>query len=103
MNCKQGDLAIVVRSNKGSSQLGKIVRCIRLASGTVKSTTSESINLSVDCGDWWEIDSPLRLYSKAKGEVLANYCPDYSLKPLKDGDDEDEMIAIAGKPKEVTE
>lgn len=102
MNCKQGDLAIIVRSKKGSQQIGKIVRCVRLASGTVQSTTGEFINLNVDCGDWWEVDVPLMLSSKDKGYVLANYCPDYSLKPLKDGDGEDEMISIAGNQSKVS-
>ena len=102
MNCKQGDLAIVVRSKKGSQQIGKIVRCVRLAPGTVKSTDGDFINLNIDCGDWWEVDVPLRLFSKAKGEVLANYCPDYSLKPLIDGDGEDEIISIAGIPSKAS-
>jgi hypothetical protein len=101
MNCKQGDLAILVRSNRGSRQIGKIVRCVRLASGIVQSITGDLVILNVDCGDWWEVDAPLMLFTKS-GFVEANYCPDYCLKPLIDGDGTDEMIAIVGKPKKAS-
>ena len=76
MNCKPGDLAIVVRSQLGNE--GKIVRCIRLASG------------------WnavWEIDRAIAKHTFQDKEFV-RLAPDECLRPIRDAGDDarDEML-----------
>lgn len=52
MNCKQGDLAIIVKSNAGNE--GKIVRCLRLVG---EARSSDGIRMAGECR--WEIDRPI--------------------------------------------
>lgn len=33
MNCKQGDIAVVIRSNGKRESVGRIVRCVKLMPG----------------------------------------------------------------------
>lgn len=94
MNCKPGDLAVVVRSAAGSH--GKIVTCIRLA-------TKDEIrywNHAEDVGPVWFIDQMLnRAFVGGFGIGFpAPLASDYCLKPIRDNDGEDEMLRIAGKP-----
>jgi hypothetical protein len=87
MNCKQGDLAVIVRSMAGNE--GKLVEVLRQ---------------SVAYGPgWWTVRSmsgPCRnhlgVYSQ-EGQI-----EDSRLRPLRDNDGEDEILRIAGKPQEVT-
>lgn len=94
MNCKQGDLAIIVKSRAGNE--GKIVTCLRLA------TTEEiSLNRFYDQPLWpvWIVDRNLQ-NANLLGEVngQSNLAYDATLRPIRDQDGEDEMIRIAGKP-----
>lgn len=75
MNCKPGDLAIVVRS-RGGVNLGRIVKCVR----PVK---------------YWFIDSFERecwitepMLTNVEGKMVP--CPDACLRPIRPGDLEDE-------------
>jgi len=77
MNCKQGDLAIVVRSDAGNA--GKIVTCIRLLNGFRHIAPDGSVS-----NDIWQIDRPLIGWG---GEVSCEIS-DMQLRPLRDpGDD----------------
>lgn len=83
MNCKQGDLAIVVRSWAGNE--GKIVRCLRLA------TEREISCVSFDktSGPVWVTDSVL-FYAYRDGPKAGSgpLCLDSYLRPIRDpGDD----------------
>lgn len=76
MNCKQGDLAMVVGGLKGT-QIGKTCTCIRLMSQEEHGR---------DDGPYWATD---RLFSYM---VLStgwrnwhSYCPDRMLRPIGDG------------------
>ena len=96
MNCKPGDLAIVVRSVAGNE--GKIVRCLAvIPTGTLlKGYTTAGIG--------WLTDIPLNqcLENRNGTYVRADYLPfalHSFLSPIRDQDGEDEMIRIAGKPK----
>lgn len=93
MNCKQGDLAIVVKSELGNE--GKVVRCIRVLS------KKESDALMYWSGPLWEVDAPLKA-SFGFVVTYTNHCPDSYLRPLRNQDGEDEMLRISGKPEQLT-
>lgn len=86
MNCKQGDLAIIVKSYAGNE--GKIVRCLRYV-GKVEGWIGR---------DRWETDTQII------GEFgsVTNTVNDSYLRPIRDSDKEDEMLRIVGKPEKET-
>lgn len=94
MNCKPGDLAIVVSVKHGYENwaIGQVTRCVRFLGF---SEGREGV-IPDDC---WEIEplcGPLgHVYSRIS---------DSALRPIRDpGDDAiDEMVLIVGKPSEVT-
>lgn len=96
MNCKPGDLAIVVKSTCGNE--GKIVRCIRLA------TPVEADRLGYWSGPLWYTDVELmsQRYNGMERRMVRS-CPDKYLRPIRDpGDDAvDEMVERVGKPEGV--
>lgn len=70
MNCKQGDLAIVVQSRGGVND-GMVVRCIRLMG---------------HFHGWenvWETDSALRWAHPFQGEANECAAPDECLRPIR--------------------
>lgn len=82
MNCKPGDLAIVVKSY--TNQEGMIVRCIRL------------VDHKYFPGDVvWLIDKSLK---------RGNWIHDDQLRPIRPQPDDavDEMVQKLGKPEGVT-
>lgn len=85
MNCKPGDLVVMVRSEAGNE--GKIFTCLRFV-GAVPGWPQS---------DFWEIDM---LLSDAIG-TKKPYAPDSFLRPLRYGDGEDEMLRIAGRPQDI--
>ena len=88
MNCKQNDIAVIVRSNYGNH--GKVLTCLRLA--TFAELNAESLtgwpppvwvtDAQIDCND----GTTTRLY------------PDSRLKPIRDSDGQDEMLRLVGLP-----
>jgi hypothetical protein len=98
MNCKPGDLAIIV-DPECVQNIGKIVLCVRLHSSETHDLDGWGFNES--CGPRWVVDQPLsgRL---GDGTPCPMYTiPDESLRPIRDNDGEDEMLRIAGNPREV--
>ena len=91
MNCKQGDVAVIVRSYAGNE--GKIVRCLRLLKNDMAWVGIDGITEKFPT---WEIDRQLKGW---KGDTSC-YVADYKLRPIRDpGDDAtDEMIVLLGKP-----
>lgn len=86
MNCKQGDLAIVVRSKAGHE--GKIFRCVSYV-GKARGFFGD---------DYWEIDAiVLSIDGKPN-----SFFRDSWMRPIRDNDGEDEMLRIVGKPEGVT-
>ena len=83
MNCKQGDLAIVVRSYAGNE--GKIVRCLRFV-GSVPGYYLDH--------DHWLVDTVITSNLGYKDP----YFPDKILRPIRDQPGEDEILRIAGRP-----
>ena len=92
MNCKQGDLAIIVRTAGSGVTLGMVVTCVKLI-GAAKFVGYTCLF------ETWLIDPPL---PSIKDGILTCYCPDAWLKPIRDQDGEDEMLRIAGKPERMT-
>lgn len=93
MNCKPGDLAIVVKSTCGNE--GKIVRCLGLIG---KSHTFRNPDGSLDVCGKWQIDRPLKNY----GGVMVLYANDSALRPIRDpGDDAvDETLLRLPSPRQ---
>jgi len=94
MNCKQGDLAIVVKA-LNPKNLGKIVRCIRFLPSHVL-LDPDGVLRAHDC---WGLDTVLLAWDNDPTKVIL----DSYLKPLRDSDGEDEMLRIVGKPVKKTE
>jgi hypothetical protein len=86
MNCKPGDLAVIVRSIAGNE--GKIVRCV----------TPVFMDGILGAGMRWVTDPPLP-------DFLGNgsYPPlDANMRPIRDNDGADETLTWASKPEGVT-
>jgi hypothetical protein len=82
MNCKQGDLAIVVRSTVGNE--GKIVSCVKLF-GYLPSCPHNGVHWAngIDT-DYLEIDPPVIGRHNATGELSpCSFFPDAHLRPLR--------------------
>ena len=84
LNCKQDDLAVVVRSAAGNE--GRIVRCVKLTSG---------IGLLGYGPRWFTEPALLGVYGKPVPPL------DACLRPLRDSEGEDEMLRIAGLPQPI--
>ena len=100
MNCKQGDLAIVVSSIvPHSPNIGKIVRCLEF----IPANTTIRIPGRVTACDGWLTDVPLVQFNMlgiAHGQD--NFAADKFLRPIRDNDGEDETLTWAGKPEAET-
>lgn len=88
MNCKPGDLAMVVESFAGNE--GKIVRCVRLRGEKLCTTPGRGAALVLS----WEIDRPLVGWDGSIGETI----PDWQLRPLRGSLDCDKRIAELATP-----
>jgi hypothetical protein len=90
VNCKPGDLAVVVRPRLEENR-GALVRCISLDAE----------------GDW--LVEPLQRIRRGAtddGEVFglygdSVYCADSQLRPIRDSDGTDETLTWASKPEPV--
>lgn len=85
MNCKPGDLAVIVQSHD-ERNIGKFV--------TVLDAWDES--------SWWIVSTSV-LYARTgdipAGKEIGAY--DSHLRPIRDSDGEDETLTWAGKPRSV--
>jgi hypothetical protein len=92
MNCKPGDLAVVVKS-ANRKNLGKIVRVLRLAVGVQLIKTDKS--LSTDTV--WQTDA------KIVGHLgdVHHFVRDANLRPIRPNNGEDETLQWAGKPESI--
>jgi hypothetical protein len=85
MNCKPGDLAIIVRA-RYKRNLGAIVRVIDCA---------ETKWLDGKIGPGWSFDGPVLIGTFG---FVVNRIEDENLRPLRDSDGQDETLAWAGLP-----
>lgn len=96
MNCKQGDLAIVVRSEAGNE--GKIVRCLELMiTDTVIDLNGRPHWYANGVSPIWKVDRPMNFAKVGNGEISqAMFCADEVLRPIRGLDEvieEEEEIA----------
>lgn len=86
MNCKPGDLAVIVRcDHEHRWAIGRIVRVVTAvvsAWGTIG----------------WALEHPLVGPDGQRRDCAADRC----LRPIRDQDGEDEILRLVGKPQEVT-
>jgi hypothetical protein len=83
LNCKKGDLAVIVRSEAGNE--GCVVQCVALLPPGAEGWAS--------LGPRWLIDRPIM---SSKGPIHS--VADARLRPLRDGDGEDEVLRLVGRP-----
>jgi hypothetical protein len=98
MNCKPGDLAVVVSSMNGGN-VGKVVTVIRLATTAEIATEMPG---AIYLGAIWRTDKPLEWGNKRGERCDAYLAPDVRLRPIRDNDGEDETLTWAGKPEQIT-
>ena len=88
MNCKKGDLAIIVSSFCGNE--GKIVQCLELLITDIFLDTEGKSHLHKrGVQPAWRIDRPIN-FSNGFDTVQVMYCSDARLRPLRgdlNGDD----------------
>lgn len=93
MNCKPGDLAVIVKNLDGNTDRFVFV---------------ESDSGKRDSGNvWWVCTSASAIYTFNSGRINPGermFIADSVLRPIRDpGDDAtDEMVQLLGKPSEVT-
>lgn len=80
MNCKQGDLAIVVGGDVDGANMGRIVKCLRLSSLAHLNYRNEPV---------WFIDVELEWDGGKR-----NFSPDKFLRPIRDTDGQDEALTL---------
>jgi hypothetical protein len=83
MNCRQGDLAIVVNCPEDRRNIGAIRVCVAMDRNPFFGTVG------------WRLDRPL----PSGHDAIA----DIDLRPLRPSDDEDETLRIAGWPQQRDE
>ena len=94
MNCKQGDLAVIVRSSIGNA--GRVVVCLNLASADELYST---FGLSMSSyAPIWRIDVAVRWHGTCDGLIAVPFMVDKAMRPLRDSDGEDEMLRLVGRP-----
>ena len=91
MNCKPGDLAVIISSD-GGHNLGKIVRVLQLHWSSEYDLDGARFNKSD--GPRWILEKPI---DNIEGDPLFTF-PDAALRPIRDSDGEDESLTWAGKP-----
>lgn len=92
MNCKPGDLAVMVRSLAGSE--GAIFTCIRLATSDELDRSSFRTNI----GPVWKISKSLM----TDIGIAMPFAADSNLRPIRDNDGTDETLTWAPKREGVT-
>lgn len=89
LRCKQGDLAVMVRSMAGNN--GKVFKCIRLA------TTAEMAGEGFDFkryGPMWFTDAR---FNCSWGHTT-NLCFDFQIRPLRNDPGQDETLTWKDVP-----
>lgn len=103
MNCKPGDIAIIVRSKFVPDLLGRIVEVLNAApsAGSFRLPNGQLHQQLIDRRFRWvcKFQNPIFAPSDT-GPIETVYAPvpDECLRPIRDNDGEDEMIRIAELP-----
>lgn len=101
LNCKPGQLAIVVGGPSELGNLGKIVRVLRLlAPGWRASTVCGQLTFgAIDGSPFWETDTALCVAVGPSGaRLLAHVAPDENLRPIGDPDEDEQDESLSWLP-----
>lgn len=91
MNCKPGDLAMIIKTQAGA-QNGIVVKCLHLYTGLFYNGQHASSD-----HPWWIIDKELSYTTKDRGMIKWAAVPDRCLMPIKPLDDEpEELLTVCG-------
>lgn len=112
MNCKKGDLAIVVRARGMPECLGRLVNVLRQPPYNRNFNLPDGFpHMKVTSLDSWIIEfigEPVLAehfimgVSQGKRSTFYGCCGDSALRPIRDGEGDDETLAWAKKPEKVT-
>lgn len=91
MNCKQGDLAIIVKSYAGNE--GKVVRCVEAVGMELWDMPDGTSELAFT----WRMDRALRSFTGRLHDLVR----DEHLRPIRPDEGDDETLSWAGKPEKV--
>ena len=109
MNCKQGDIAVIVKSPFAPQLVGRVVEVLyaapvgadfRLPNGRMHDALTPRLGFRWVC----EFHNPIAAPSTF-GPIETIYAPvpDDFLRPIRDNDGEDEMLRTAGLPNKQPE
>lgn len=114
LNCRQGDLAVIVHSLTGKSE-GMIVHVVApigiMQPGQRFAGPDGRSCFTVCNGFYWWVRSegrplPVRRYRNGRdvGSRLRTeaHMPDAWLRPIRDGEQPDELLTLVGKPETVS-
>lgn len=95
MNCKPGDLAIVVSSKTGN--IGRLCRVVAMA--TSHDAAAYGVQLR---GPTWIVSERMRVRNALTGlEKFVPLAPDVALRPIRGQEGTDETLTWAGLPGKV--
>lgn len=105
MNCKPGDLAVVVRCEYTPEMIGMVVTVVRAYTG--ESIDGVRWGLGAD-RQRWVIEGSRPLPSRGwhgEGPIFTRQrsMPDSAMRPIRDSDGQDETLRIAGLPAPLAE
>lgn len=107
MNCKPGDLAIIVNAKANPSLNGRIVKVLRRAvPGEIFVMDGVGVRLREDRAKSWIVESDRPMPFLSSPRVLftkTRPVQDAHLRPIRDNDGEDETMTWAGKPNNIKE
>lgn len=81
MNCKPGDMAVVIAGTKGT-QVGKTCTCIRLLA-------RHEHNVPDVFGPMWEVDCLMSFTQPGGAQIWRSHAPDRFLMPINPRNDEE--------------
>lgn len=105
MNCKPGDLAVIVRATYAEN-LGRIVHVVEpwpfrgYPIGYTMHFRGRKWRIACDAD--WVIEPVGRPLIGAHAGHSWSAAPDFCLRPIRDQDGEDEILRLVGKPEGVT-
>ena len=90
LNCRPGDLAVIVRTEYRPQLLGRVATCVRLHN-SYKMDADGLLFINPTPGPRWVVEGSI---------VDLKTIADRNLKPIRHDGGEDEMPRIAGRPQE---
>lgn len=94
MNCKQGDMAIIIRSQAGNE--GKVVTCMEYVRGPMLYESKGKL-CALTAGDWWRTDRNVNMFveeSDGSTVVYQDFAPfvfDKWIRPIGNKDNPEEV------------